>query len=140
LFVDEPVNLKINRRILLKLGVSPDNITFTTNGKELLEYMRDPANKPHVLFTDLYMPIYHGFEVIRMVGKRPYPVVIASAVCDIETRQESVALGCAGFLGKPYTLEKVRVVLSSLIRISEWSDAVSASSTSIYHDCEFVSL
>jgi putative two-component system response regulator len=59
---DEPIQRLLLMRALEPLGVE---VQEARNGQEALDLLRDSL--PHVVLTDLHMPIMDGLELTRMV-------------------------------------------------------------------------
>jgi putative two-component system response regulator len=78
------------------------------NGHEALEVMeRQPVP---LLMSDMRMPKMDGIELLRRVRER-WPdtaVVMITAVADVETAVNCLAMGAMDYLTKPFHLEEVR--------------------------------
>jgi PAS domain S-box-containing protein len=103
-----------NRSVLVNL-LKPlgFNTAEASNGKEGVEKARQW--QPHVVLTDLVMPIMDGFEAARQI--RTFPelkevIIIANSASVFERDQlESLQAGCNAFLPKPLRAEDLLNVL-----------------------------
>jgi PAS domain S-box-containing protein len=99
-----------NRSVLVNL-LKPlgFNTAEARNGKEGVEKARQW--QPHVVLTDLVMPIMDGFEAARQI--RTFPelkevIIIANSASVFERDQlESLQAGCNAFLPKPLRAEEL---------------------------------
>ena len=111
---DDPVNLKRAQLILAKEGF---RIAATLSGKQAFSFLS--KNRPDIIFLDINMPEMDGFEVLERLkgddGLRPIPVVLLSADTDEAVRERGLALGAAGFLGKPFLDTEVRECIYKIL-------------------------
>lgn len=106
LVVDDEPHL---RRVLVRLmtgdGFSCDE---AGHGREALERL---AQRPATLvLTDLHMPEMDGRELLRRV-RETHPdtaVMLITAVADVRTAVECLAVGAMDYVTKPFHLEEVR--------------------------------
>jgi two-component system, sensor histidine kinase ChiS len=81
-------------------------------GHEALGYFRD-AVPPDLVLLDIMMPEIDGFEVCRRIRESSpeVPVIFITALTRSEERQESLRLGAAGFLTKPFAFHEVEALV-----------------------------
>ena len=102
---DNPVNQRVARALLERLGVTPD---IAANGREALEsVLRQPYD---FIFMDLHMPEMNGLdatrEIRRLVPPAQQPVIIAlTASTTTQDREACLASGMDDFLPKPIRAE-----------------------------------
>lgn len=69
------------------------------------------AVPPEMILLDIYMPGMDGFEVLRRlkarVESRDIPVMILSAITEVEQRVEALNLGAVDFVSKPIHREEL---------------------------------
>lgn len=89
-------------------GFSSDAVA---NGKEAIEYL-DRHSEPCVILLDMMMPIMNGREFMSALGKREKrtPVYLVSASAD---PKEGRAMGCLGFIKKPYNFSEILNVVKN---------------------------
>lgn len=73
------------------------------------------ANPPTLVITDLMLPKYHGYEVIRKLRAFPatskVPIVVLSAKVFTPDRKKALELGANDFLEKPFNLDELAAVI-----------------------------
>lgn len=88
------------------------NIVTQNNGKKLLQDLKNPPPNPHIVFLDLNMPGFSGFDVLQQLRSsneyKNLPIVIFSTSSDEQTIAKSMELGASFYVSKPtdYTLLK----------------------------------
>jgi len=88
-------------------------LLFATNGREALDLLR--ANPIDLVLLDIMMPEMNGYEVLERMKAdarlRDVPVVMISAVDEVESVVRCVELGAEDYLPKPFnaTLLRARV-------------------------------
>lgn len=88
------------------------NIVTQNNGKKLLHDLKNPPPNPHIVFLDLNMPGFSGFDVLQQLRSsieyKNLPIVIFSTSSDEQTIAKSMELGASFYISKPtdYTLLK----------------------------------
>ena len=91
-------------------------ITEAVNGIDALAKLK--GGKFDLLLTDMNMPEMNGAELIRCVRismKSDMPIVIITAMGEIEDREIGMSLGASGYLTKPVNqAELIKTVLKSL--------------------------
>ena len=109
---DTPANLA-----LLAALLSEDyRVTVATNGQKALELAI--ASPPDLILLDIMMPVMSGYEVLERMRHddrlREVPVVVTSAVDQLESVIRCVKLGAEDYLVKPFdqTLLRARIEAS----------------------------
>jgi len=99
------------------------DITLATDGREGVEKAKIVC--PDVIRLDLVMPVMTGFEMIKIIRTIPaikdVPIVVISASVFETDKEQSLNLGCQGFLSKPIDAEKLFALIAQLLQI-EWID------------------
>jgi len=101
---DNPVNQRVAKRILSKLGVE---VTIASNGAEALE--RVGAASFDAVLMDCQMPVMDGFTASRRIregealraDRRRLPIIALTANVMSEDRENCIAAGMDAHLGKP---------------------------------------
>jgi class 3 adenylate cyclase/CheY-like chemotaxis protein len=98
---DNEMNRHLLSRMLKKLGYQ---VVLATNGKETLVMMQTVA--PDLVLLDIMMPEMDGYEVLEYRKNdgilRHIPVVMITAVDDIESVVRCIELGAEDYLLKPF--------------------------------------
>lgn len=88
------------------------NIATATNGREALELLR--AKPIDLVLLDIMMPDMNGYEVLEHLKADPQlqhiPVIMISAVDEIESVIRCVELGAEDYLSKPFNPTLLRAV------------------------------
>lgn len=91
------------------------------NGREALERMG--RKKPHLVITDINMPVMGGFDLLRRLKEREdtraIPVIIVSAAADRETMLAGFSLGAADFIAKPVSASDFPARIARFVGKSE---------------------
>jgi DNA-binding response OmpR family regulator len=73
------------------------------------------ANPPALIITDLMLPKFHGYEVIRKLRAFPatakVPIVVLSAKVFTPDRRKALELGANEFLEKPFNVDELSAVI-----------------------------
>lgn len=107
---DEPFNVDYLEQELDDLGYQT---VSAVNGQEALEKVR--SESPDLVLLDVMMPIMNGFSALSHLKADPMlrdiPVIIISAMTDLESIVKGVKLGAEDYLPKPFepTLLQARI-------------------------------
>ncbi len=85
------------------------------SGEEAVDQV--PTFRPHVVLLDIRMPGLSGVETLRRIKvlSQATPVVIISGIEDLETARQTLALGAADFVTKPFDFQYLGLVLEALL-------------------------
>ena len=114
---DEAKNVK-----LLEAVLAPQDfqIEKAYNGQEALDQVR--RRRPDVILLDVMMPVLDGFEVCRRLKSDPdtqlIPVVIMTALGQVEDRIKGKEAGADDFLTKPVDRRELMARINSLLRLN----------------------
>lgn len=110
---DEPFNVDYLQQELEELNY---NIITAGNGKDALDQVR--SGQPDLILLDIMMPVMDGFAVLGELKADPLlrhiPVIVISAVNDLESVVKGIQLGAEDYLSKPFepTLLHARISAS----------------------------
>lgn len=117
---DEPENLEILRELLVPRGY---DLEFARNGVAAIEHA---ADIPDLILLDVVMPRMSGFEVLETLRRdektRMIPVVVLSALHEIEDRIKALEVGCDDFISKPFNENELIARVKSLLTIKTLRD------------------
>ena len=88
------------------------------------EGFQDAQNRrPHLIVTDLMMPIVSGLDLIRMIRRdsdlKGTPIVLLTAKADEDTRIEGAELGADAYLSKPFNDRELLAEVRNLLALKE---------------------
>jgi len=112
---DNAVNRMVLSRMLEEDG---HNVVTMSNGKEVIEYLMN--HEVGLILMDLQMPVLDGMSAVRKIralaGPRSKtPVIAVTAHVVPQHREEIMAAGMNGFLGKPFRQEELRDALQNAL-------------------------
>jgi PAS domain S-box-containing protein len=113
---DDPDTRELVGLLLSRLGAS---VHAVSSGAEALAVL---AEKPDVLVSDLHMPGFDGFELIRAVRRRApeaggrVPAIALSAFTRSEDRRKALDAGYQIHVPKPVTPAKLAAVIGFVVR------------------------
>lgn len=128
---DLPENLALIRDIL----ESPRCRVITArNGKEALEKVFECP--PDLVLLDVMMPEMDGYEVCRRLKNHPdtqlVPVVMITALADLEDKIRGIEAGADDFLNKPFNLAEFAARVRSLLRLKQITDDLESAETVLF--------
>lgn len=120
---DNPLNVKL---LMARLGREYYSVTSAASGMEALDKMR--AAPPDLVLLDVMMPEMSGFDVCIQIRKDPkirhIPVIMVTALSDVQDRVYGLEAGADDFLSKPINdlvlLARVRSSLRLKMLMDEW--------------------
>lgn len=112
----------INRDLLGNILDKEYDVLFAENGKEALKLIKECAVEISLIFLDIVMPGINGFEVLKELkgneDTERIPVIVLTA--DVTAELQSIELGAADFIKKPYDIPEV--ILARARRIIELAE------------------
>ena len=118
---DEAVNCRLVDAILTPLGY---RVFTASNGEEALQKVETAI--PDVILLDIMMPVMDGYETVRRLKSdedtRLIPVVMVTALKDVEDRVRALEAGADDFLTKPIDRMELRARVNSLIKVKAYND------------------
>lgn len=112
---DEPFVREVLSRFLSERGYQVD---VAEDGQAALALIRDDA--PDIVLLDLKMPRLGGLELLRILRDdgAELAVITISGHADEDTARESLDLGAADFINKPFDLEYLETsLLAKLLQL-----------------------
>jgi adenylate cyclase len=118
---DEPFNVDCLEQELEDLLC--DTVS-ASNGIEALEQVAIEA--PDLILLDIMMPKMDGFEVLTRLKKdettRDIPVIVISAMDDMDAVVRGIELGAEDFIPKPFDPILLQARMSSSLQTKKWRD------------------
>lgn len=128
---DNPTNVEL---ISVQLRPYDYEILKAYGGEEALEIVRkDP---PDLLLLDLMMPKMSGYEVCRLLKNDPatrlIPIVIVTALRELDDKIRAIELGADDFLMKPYNKLELTARVKSLLRVKQLYNELDSSEAIVF--------
>jgi len=126
---------KVNVDLLkAQLKAFPYELDTAYDGEEALAKVF--ATKPDLVLLDLMMPKVSGYEVCRTIKQhketRFIPVVVITALSDLEDKLKAIELGADDFLVKPFNKVELATRIQSLLRVKEMHDDLDTSENILF--------
>lgn len=132
---DEPVNVELISGYLEK----DYEIIPAYSGKEALEKVR--LTNPDIVLLDIMMPEVKGYEVCEQIRfqdvTRFIPIVIITALTEIEHKIKAIESGADDFLTKPINRIELITRIKSLLKTKYYHDQLVRSKEQIEAQNEF---
>ena len=117
---DLPANVKLITAILKK----DYEIIPAYSGEEAIEKVE--SEKPDIVLLDIMMPGIDGYEVCKRIKQgdstRFTPVVMITALSDVEDRIKAIEVGADDFLTKPINSQELITRTRSLLKAKHFHD------------------
>ena len=109
--------LKIARFVARALAANGYEVEVASDGRLGLELML--SDRFDLAVLDLRLPVLDGLTVLeRAMSANPrQPVLVLSALTDVESKVRCFELGAVDFLGKPFALPELLARIRSRLRI-----------------------
>jgi DNA-binding NtrC family response regulator len=125
LVVDDEKNI----RLALQEALEPTGFEITTasSGEEALRALEEPRTA--LMLLDLQMPGIDGMEVLRQAA-HAHPevrVIIVTAHGTIDNAVEAMKLGAVDFIQKPFSVEEIRGLVTTVLDRNKLDAAKAAS-------------
>ena len=118
---DEDLNLRLMEALLIPLGYE---VSLARDGEEALKKVKELT--PDLILLDIMMPLMDGFEVAKQLkadeDTRVIPIVMVTALNDVEDRVKALEAGADDFLAKPVDKVEVRARVKSLLKVKAYND------------------
>ncbi len=118
---DEPMNLDFFDLMLSKLGF---DVVSADNGLEALEKVKE--SHPDLILLDNVMPKMSGWQVTRVLKTdddyreyRDIPVIMFSAMDDVQDKIEGFELGVDDYITKPFNFSEVIARIRAVLKNRE---------------------
>jgi two-component system response regulator PilR (NtrC family) len=113
LIVDDNPNMSTLLSDILEIFDFKGN--YAGDGNEALDKLR--RGRFDLVFTDLRMPKMDGMDLLKAIkSEHPeMPVVVVTGYSGVDTRDEALSEKADGFLNKPFRVNEIQTLLTSLL-------------------------
>lgn len=115
------------------LSAEPYNVITASSGKEAIKKLKE--ENLDMILLDVMMPEMSGYEVCKIVKNNPetqfIPVLMFTALSDIEDRIKGIEAGADDFLMKPINRIELKTRVKSLLRVKCMHDRLVADRNSL---------
>ena len=111
--------LSISNLISYNLEQAGHRVATAFDGTEALRLLY--SFSPHLVTLDLLLPLCSGWEVLDTIRKHPrkavasLPVIVLSALCSPQLREELRQSGVQHCLGKPFSVTELCILVHTLL-------------------------
>ncbi len=92
------------------------------------------ARRPDLVLLDVMMPTLDGYKLARMLKQESsgfVPIILLTALGDIDSKRRGMAAGADDFLTKPVGQVELEIRLASMLRIKTLTDEIHAANTKL---------
>jgi len=118
---DEEPMLKLLR---VNLSLEGYHVITASDGSSALALLEE--SKPDLVILDIMMPKMDGFAVARRLKREDetkiIPIVMVTALKEVEDRVKAWELGVDGFLTKPAEKTELTTMINSLLKVKAYND------------------
>ncbi len=109
---DEEIMREFLREVLKDEGYAID---LAASGKEALKRMA--ASEYDIILTDIVMPELDGLGVVAATKDLSYnpSVIVMTGYASMETAVESMKLGAADYITKPFNIDQIRIIVAHAV-------------------------
>jgi signal transduction histidine kinase len=136
---DDPTNIELMKAQLHGEGYSID---CALDGEEAL--LQVSRNRPDLILLDIMIPKKSGFDVCKQIKSetetRSIPVVMVTALQDMESRVKGITVGADDFLTRPVDKAQLIARVKSLLRMKQLQDELASETYASRESSEKVQL
>ena len=110
-------------REMLRNAIKDDyDLLLAATGREAVEHIRNNGNRISLILLDLNLPDMSGMEILSRLREKEdqYTIPVIVLTADVDAEVDSLDLGAADFIPKPYP--RVKVIKARIRRTIELSE------------------
>jgi CheY-like chemotaxis protein len=117
LLEDDIVDVMTVKRAIKQLNIV-NELVVKENGEEGLEFLRNTAELPGLIFLDINMPKMNGIEFLQELKKNEewlqIPIVVLTTSKDEQDKLHTFKLGISGYMIKPVSYELFKEMVATI--------------------------
>lgn len=94
-------------------------VTTRVNGLEAMKWLEE-GNEPHMVITDLKMPVFSGFDLIQQIRASTFfghiPILVLSSLEESQTRINCLEIGADDYVVKPFNPMEIKAKVDAMMR------------------------
>jgi DNA-binding response OmpR family regulator len=101
---DEEMAIKM---VELQMRADGYEVYTSNDGREAVELIKE--HEPDLVISDIMMPFMSGLELLELIKaeKKKIPVILISALDDVEVIQTAIGMGADDFVIKPVNMDEL---------------------------------
>ena len=101
---DEEMAIKLVEH---QLKLDGFEVITTTDGREAMDLIK--SEEPDLVVSDIMMPFMSGLDLLELIKseKKKIPVILVSALDDVEVIQTAIGMGADDFVIKPVNMDEL---------------------------------
>ena len=119
LYIEDDANSRRLMSMLLRRRMSLDHVTILEDSENFLERVEALEPKPDIIFLDIHLKPYDGFEMLQMLRKLEWiegrPIIALTASVMNEEVHKLRTLGFNGCLAKPLDMSNFPETFDQLL-------------------------
>ncbi len=90
-------------------------VITSTDGREAVELIK--SAEPDLVISDIMMPFISGLELLELIKaeKKKIPVILISALDDVEVIQTAIGMGADDFVIKPVKMDELSLRIKRVL-------------------------
>lgn len=115
------------------LSMEPYDVVTASSGREAIQILKE--EKLDIILLDVMMPEVSGYEICKIVKNNPetqfVPVLMLTALSELEDRIKGIEAGADDFLTKPINRLELKTRVKSLLKVKCMHDRLLADRNSL---------
>ena len=109
---DEEMAIKLIEHQMKSAGY---DVLSCTDGREALEIIKNET--PDLVISDIMMPFMSGLELLEVIKaeNKKVPVILISALDDVEVIQTAIGMGADDFVIKPVNMDELLLRITKVL-------------------------
>ncbi len=90
-------------------------VITSTDGREAVDLIK--SQEPDLVISDIMMPFMSGLELLEMIKaeQKKIPVILVSALDDVEVIQTAIGMGADDFVIKPVKMDELSLRIKRVL-------------------------